>query len=165
MINADYHAYYVHDLNDFPPPLLTGVAIPFAVLNSQRPRYGFSPNVYQLSSLSSYFGLEYKVLVPRSIVVLASGLLYSHFASHWELHDKKRVYVCSAANLSHNDASDTIFLPTGGTTSHRRKRFLLQHRELHRHMSQAPPPVSAVLKIEYAAAEECLREYSEAQER
>lgn len=185
MINARDHDYYVRDLsdflppfqidlNDFPSPLLTGVATPFAGVNSQRPRFYSSPNVYCFSSFSNCFGLDDAVLVEYSIVVLANVLPYSRSASHGVHDDKTRECFYSVANLNHNAVNDTTFPPTDATTSHRRKRFLLQHRELHRHRFQAPPPASVVLKIlyvvawerarEYAAALESLYEYSEVEE-
>ena len=168
MINVDYLRDHLSGLNDppfpfqndlpslfqndLPSPFQTGVAIPFAVLNSQRPRFDSSPNDYSFSSFSNSFGLQHEVLVECSIVVRANVHLDSHFSSHWVLHDKKKEYFYSVANLSYNYASDTTFLPTDATTSHLRKRFLLQRRGLHRHTSQAPPPTSAVLKIRLAEA-------------
>jgi len=120
VISVDFYRDHLSGLNDFPSPFQAGVSVPFAVANSQHPRFYFSPNDCSFSSLSNSFGLAYEVLVECSIVVHANVFPCSRSSNHGVRDYKKRGCFYSVANLRYNYASDTIFLPMDGTTSHRK---------------------------------------------
>jgi len=115
--------------------------------NLGHPRYFASPNVCSFPSCASSVGLVDGVFVGSSIDALSNDAPYSHSSNPMVFLYKKMERFDSSPNLNYSSASDTIALPKGATTNHRRKRCPHPNQGQHRHSSLVAPPSLEVPQI------------------